>query len=124
MAGDESLSRALTPPAPTEAGFRRSEKLHMVLVPVLLVVLLPVIVVALPFYAVALRIHEQRDLPDDLATTATSRRWRRARITLSRTRLSRPGRSSRQVSPLTTTGVLWIAGYSVRHCSTGETWRE
>ena len=96
VAGDASLSRALKPAEPTEAGFRRGERLHMVLVPVLLVVLLPVIVVALPFYAVALRIHEQRDCPTTARpTTATPSSWRRARTTRSRTPSSRPGRSSR-----------------------------
>jgi len=60
VAGDETLSHALAPPAPLEPGFRLREIAHMVLIPVLLVLLLPLILVALPFFAILLRIHERR----------------------------------------------------------------
>lgn len=117
VAGDESLSRALTPAEPTEAGFRRGEKLHMVLVPVLLVVLLPVILVALPFYAVALRIHEKRDLPDARPPDDRHAEQLAAREDHS---IQNPFIAAGSIKPgrfrlLTTMGVLWIADYAVRH---------
>ncbi|HEV8154705.1 MAG TPA: hypothetical protein VGP67_04175 [Gaiellales bacterium] len=117
VAGDESLSRALTPAEPTEAGFRRAEKLHMVLVPVLLVVLLPVILVALPFYAVALRIHEKRDLPDARPPDDRHAEQLAAREDHS---IQNPFIAAGSIKPgrfrlLTTMGVLWIADYAVRH---------
>jgi hypothetical protein len=117
VAGDESLSRALTPAEPTEAGFRRGEKLHLVLVPVLLVVLLPVILVALPFYAVALRIHEKRDVPDARPPDDRHAEQLAAREDHS---IQNPFIAAGSIKPgrfrlLTTMGVLWIADYAVRH---------
>jgi hypothetical protein len=117
VASDESLRRALTAPEPTEASFRRREKLHLVLVPVLLVVLLPVIVVALPFYAVALRIHEKRDVPDNRPPADRHAEQLAAREDHS---LQNPFIAAGSIKPgrfrlLTTMGVLWIADYAVRH---------
>jgi hypothetical protein len=117
VASDESLRRALTAPEPTEARFRRREKLHLVVVPVLLVVLLPVIVVALPFYAVALRIHEKRDVPDNRPPDDRHAEQLAAREDHS---LQNPFIAAGSIKPgrfrlLTTMGVLWIADYAVRH---------
>jgi hypothetical protein len=89
----------------------------MVLVPVLLVVLLPVILVALPFYAVALRIHEKRDLPDARPPDDRHAEQLAAREDHS---IQNPFIAAGSIKPgrfrlLTTMGVLWIADYAVRH---------
>jgi hypothetical protein len=61
--GQESLRWALAPPARPSFAWRMGEAVHFVAVPLLLIALLPVILLALPFYLVALRVHESRDRP-------------------------------------------------------------
>jgi hypothetical protein len=64
--GEPSLAWALVPPAPLEPGFQRRERLHMVLVPLVLVLLLPLLVPAVVVWLVWLRLHEQRDPAPDV----------------------------------------------------------
>jgi hypothetical protein len=66
VAGDPSLAWALRAPEPPELGFRVREALHMVLVPALLVVLLPLLVPAALVWLAWLRRHELGDAPPDL----------------------------------------------------------
>ena len=117
VAGDETLSRALTPPDPTEASFRRGEKVHLVAVPVVLVVLLPLILIGLPFYAVALRIHETRDVPDERPPDDRHAEDLAAREDHS---IQNPFIAAGSIKAgrfrlLTAMGVLCIADYAVRH---------
>jgi hypothetical protein len=69
---DRSLSWALEPPPSPEPEFQWGERLHMVLVPLVLVVLLPLLVPAVVVWLIWLRIHETRDPAPDV--TLDSRR--------------------------------------------------
>ena len=90
----------------------------------LLVLLLPVIVVALPFYAVLLRIHERRDLPDD---RPPDDRHAEQLAALEDHSIQNPFIAAGSIKPgrfrlLTTMGVLWIATTPSATSSTGPTW--
>jgi hypothetical protein len=61
-----TLSWALQPAAPPDLGWRLRELAHLVVVPLIGLVLLPLIIVALPFWLIALRIHENRDPAPDV----------------------------------------------------------
>src|ERR1700730_11421277 len=63
---EPALSWASTPPAKPGLFFRLKETLHMVGVPLLLLVLFPVLIVALPIWLLLLRIHELRDATSDI----------------------------------------------------------
>jgi hypothetical protein len=117
VAGDEALSRALSPPAPLEPAFRFREIAHMVLIPVLLVLLLPLILVALPFFAILLRIHERRDVPDDQPPDDAHTEALAAREDHS---IQNPFIAAGSIKGgrfrlMTTVLVLWVADYVVRH---------
>ena len=58
---DPALAWALEPAERPGRFARLREKLHLVLVPLLLLPFVPLLLLALPFYAVVLRIHERRD---------------------------------------------------------------
>jgi hypothetical protein len=58
------LHWAIHPPAPPALSWRLKELLHLVGVPLLLLLFLPLILVGLPIGLVLLRIHEERDVPD------------------------------------------------------------
>ena len=58
---DRSLSRALSPPAGLDLGFRLRELGHLVGVALLVLVLLPLLLLAAPVFLVLLRRHEKRD---------------------------------------------------------------
>jgi hypothetical protein len=60
----EALHPALQPAAPPELSFRIREAVHLVSVPLLGLVLLPVTLLSAPFVLLALRWHEQHDVPD------------------------------------------------------------
>jgi hypothetical protein len=66
VAGDPSLAWALTAAPPPEPAFRWRERLHMVLVPLVLVLLLPLLVPAVVVWLVWLRVHETRDPAPDV----------------------------------------------------------
>jgi hypothetical protein len=70
-----------------------------------------------PFYAVALRIHEQRDVPDERPPDDRHAEQLAAREDHS---IQNPFIAAGSIKPgrfrlLTTMGVLWIANYAVRH---------
>jgi len=65
VADQPQLQVALEPPQPPGIWFRARETLHMVLAPLLLVLLLPLILIGLPIFALLLRLHERRDVPDE-----------------------------------------------------------
>ncbi len=63
VAGCPGLAWARKPPAPPSLRFRVGEAIHMVAVPVALALLLPVLLVVLPVWAVLLRLDERHDQP-------------------------------------------------------------
>jgi len=56
-----NLRWALKTPSPPDLAWRIAELTHMVLIPLIGLVLLPVIIVALPFWLIALRLHEHSE---------------------------------------------------------------
>jgi hypothetical protein len=66
VAGDPSLAWALAPPPKPDLGFRVREALHMIGVPALLVLLLPLLVPAALVWLAWLRVHELNDPPPDV----------------------------------------------------------
>ncbi len=65
VSGREDLAWARTGPAPSPLGWRIRRAAHLVGVPLAGLVLLPLLAGALPVWAVLLRRHERRDVPDD-----------------------------------------------------------
>ncbi|MFF5538101.1 hypothetical protein ACFY71_37595 [Streptomyces cinerochromogenes] len=65
VGGREDLAWARTGPAPPPLGWRIRRAAHLVGVPLAGLVLLPLLAGALPVWAVLLRLHERRDVPDD-----------------------------------------------------------
>jgi hypothetical protein len=63
VAGCPSLAWARKPPPPPSLRFRAGEALHMVAVPLVLTLLLPALLLALPVWAVLLRLDERHDRP-------------------------------------------------------------
>jgi len=63
VAGSASLAWAMNPPPPPSLWFRAGETVHMVAVPLVLTLLLPVLLPVLPFWAVLLRLDERHDQP-------------------------------------------------------------
>jgi hypothetical protein len=63
VAGCPSLAWAWKPPAPPSLRFRACEAIHMVAVPLVLAPLVPVLLLVLPVWAVALRRDERHDQP-------------------------------------------------------------
>ena len=69
VAGNPALAWAMQPPPRPSQAWRWGELAHMIGVPLIALILSPLILVALPFWLIALRIHENRDpsldvLPD------------------------------------------------------------
>jgi hypothetical protein len=63
VAGCPSLAWARKPPAPPSLRFRAGEAVHMVAVPLVLTLLLPLLLLVLPVWAVLLRLDERHDQP-------------------------------------------------------------
>jgi hypothetical protein len=63
VAGRSGLAWAWRPPAPPPLSFRAREAVHKAAVPAALILLLPVLLLILPVWAVALRLAERRDRP-------------------------------------------------------------
>jgi hypothetical protein len=63
VAGRADLAWARKPPAPPSLAFRVREAVHKVAVPLALILLLPVLVVVIPLWAVLLRMAERADRP-------------------------------------------------------------
>ncbi len=64
VGGRPDLAWAMKPPARPGLLWRAGEAIHKVGVPLALLLLLPVLLVALPIWAVLLRLSERRDVPD------------------------------------------------------------
>jgi hypothetical protein len=63
VAGCPSLAWARKPPVPPSLRFRAGEAVHMVTVPLAVTLLLPVLLLVLPVWAVLLRLDERHDRP-------------------------------------------------------------
>jgi hypothetical protein len=63
VAGCPSLAWAMKPPPPPSLRFRTGEAVHMVAMPLVLTLLLPVLLPVLPVWAVLLRLDERHDQP-------------------------------------------------------------
>jgi hypothetical protein len=63
---ERALSWASTPPAQPGLVFELKETLHMVGMPLLLLILLPILILALPIWLLLLRIHELNDAASDI----------------------------------------------------------
>jgi hypothetical protein len=117
VADQPQLQAALEPPEQPGIWFRLRETLHMVLAPLLLVLLLPVILIGLPIFALLLRLHERRDVPDE---RPPDDRHAEQLAALEDHSIQNPFIAAGSVKPgrfrlLTATVVLWIAGYFTRH---------
>ena len=117
VAADPELRAALEPPPRPGVWFRVRETLHMVLAPLLLVLLLPLILICLPIFALLLRLHERRDVPDD---RAPDDRHAEQLAALEDHSIQNPFIAAGAVKPgrfrlLTASLVLWFAGYFTRH---------
>jgi hypothetical protein len=118
VAGQESLRWALQPPAAQPLMWRIREALHFVAVPLLLIALLPVILVGLPFYLVALRLHELRDRPS--AKKPDPERLLELSELEDQDAVQNPFAAVGfvKLSPFrrwTLVSVLWLANYAARH---------
>jgi hypothetical protein len=61
---EPSLAWARRPAEPPELWWRMKELLHAIVAPLVLLLVLPLVVIGLVVWAVALRIHERRDVPE------------------------------------------------------------
>ncbi len=115
--GEESLGWARRPAARPEVSWRAKEAAHAILAPLLVLLLLPLIIIVLPVWAVILRVHERSDVPEDArpdpshvdALTAVEDRVVQNPFTA--TGFLKPGAFRR----LTFEAVLGIVSYGVRH---------
>jgi len=62
VASSPELRASLAPASSPELAWRVGEVIHLLLVPLVGLVLLPVVIVALPFWLIALRLHERSDV--------------------------------------------------------------
>jgi len=67
---DEALRPALSPPPGLDLPFRVRELTHLVLVPLVVLVLLPLLLLAAPVFLVLLRRHERKDVAPRVKPTA------------------------------------------------------
>jgi len=114
VAGSADLAWAMQPPSRPPMWWRLREAAHLVLLPL---VLLPVLLLALPVWAVLLRRSERRDVPDTARPGAEHVRElaayqdRAAQNPLSAVTVLKTGLLRR----VTTRAVLMIIDYAVRH---------
>ncbi len=117
VAADETLRPALEPAPQLELAFRIRETAHAVLVPVAILAFTPLIVPLLPLYAIALRLHEVRDVPDRAVPDDAHVEVLAALEDLFE---QNPFTASGPLKPgpfrrYTAMAVLWLASYAVRH---------
>lgn len=114
---ERTLSRASTPPAQPGLFFKLKETLHLVGVPLLLLVLLPILILAFPIWLLLLRIHELSDAtphikPDDAhVQELVDIEDLVAQNQFSAVGYIKPGWFRR----LTVVGILLAANYGTRH---------
>jgi hypothetical protein len=115
--GDGSFAWARRPATRPEPWWRAREVAHAVLAPLVVLLLLPVLLVVLPVWAVILRVHERSDVPEDArpdpsrvdALTAMEDRVVQNPFTAM-------GFLKRGIfRRLTFEAVLWIVSYGIRH---------
>ena len=120
VAGRADLAWAAKPPAPPSLLFRTHEALHMVAVPAVLLLALPVLLAVLPVWAVLLRIDERRDRPFTQRPTlqhleeVASYEDFSTQNPFAVAGFVRPGR----LRQLTFRAVLFLTDYGVRHIFT------
>ncbi|GAC1629156.1 MAG: hypothetical protein NVS4B11_27730 [Ktedonobacteraceae bacterium] len=114
---EQTLRWASTPPAQPGLVFKLKETLHMVGMPLLLLILSPVLILALPLWLLLLRIHELSDAaPDIKPDQAHIRELEKLEDFAAQNQFSavgyiKPGWFRR----LTVLGILLVANYGVRH---------
>lgn len=117
VSGEPSLGWALRPAARPGLLWRLKDKVHMVAAAAIVVALLPVVVIGVPFWLIALRIHEMRDKatnaePDRaLLNQLEEVEDRLVQNQISAVGFVKPGR----FRLLTFRAVLWILAYGSRH---------
>ena len=117
VAGHPALAWAMQPPAPPSQAWRWGELAHMIGVPLIGLVLSPLILIALPFWLIALRIHENRDpsldvLPDPRRLAELESFEDHGPINpFTAVGLVKPGR----FRAVTARMVLFLISYGVRH---------
>jgi len=114
---DRTLSRALSPPAGLDLGFRLRELGHLLVVALLVLVLLPLLLLAAPFFLVLLRRHERRDkaphvkAPVEVVQELAALEDHVVQNPFTALGFVKPGLFRR----LTLTGVLYAINYVTRH---------
>lgn len=115
--GEKTLSWASKLPAQPGLFFRANETLHMVALPLLLLILLPVLILALPIWLLLLRIHELSDAaPDIKPDEAHVRELAELEDFGAQNQFSAVGYiKSGRFRLLTVLGILLAANYGTRH---------
>lgn len=114
---DASLSWALKPPPGLDVGFRVRELVHMVAVPLVLLILLPLLVVAAPIFLIMLWLHERTDPsphlkpPPELVQELAGLEDHLVHNPFTAIGFVKPG----LFRQLTLTGVLYAINYATRH---------
>ena len=114
---DRSLSRALSPPAGLDLGFRLRELGHLLGVALLVIVLLPLLLLSAPVFLVLLRRHERRDraphvkAPVEVVQELAALEDHVVHNPFTALGFVKPGLFRR----LTLTGVLYAINYVTRH---------
>lgn len=117
VAGDDSLTWAGKRPPGLELGFRIRETAHMIVVPLVALLLLPLLLLAAPFYLIVLRLHEARDPsphlkpPGDLVQELAALEDHLVHNPFTAVGLVKPGPFRR----MTIDGVLFGINYATRH---------
>jgi hypothetical protein len=112
---DLAFARHPAPPPPLS--WRIREALHLIAVPVLLILLIPVGLIAVPVWAVLLRAHERRDVPETQrpdprqVLALRGQEDEAAHNPFAAVGVVKAGWFRR----LTTIGVLWAISYAARH---------
>ncbi|HCI79226.1 MAG TPA: hypothetical protein DHW02_06025 [Ktedonobacter sp.] len=115
--GETTLRWASKPPASPGLVFRVKETLHMIAIPLLLLILSPVLILALPFWLLVLRIHELTDVAPDIKPNEAhvqelaEREDFGTQNQFSAIGYIKPGR----FRLFTVLGILQAANYGVRH---------
>jgi len=111
------LSWAKTPPSPPELGWRVRQFLAKVGIPLGLLLIAPLVLLVLPIWLVLLRIHENRDIPENIRTDQKRvRKLREAEDFVVQNQFSavgfiKPGWFRR----ITVRVILFLVNYGIRH---------
>jgi hypothetical protein len=114
---DSALHWARRPAEGTDLGFRLREWAHAIAVPLLVLLLLPILLIALPFYLVLLRWHERRDpaphvkAPPEVAQELAALEDHLVQNPFTAIGHIKPGRFRRWTLDV----ILFYLGYATRH---------